>query len=212
VAQSFPLQSRKNSSRIAENLDWKKSWVGGIMTKKALAGLALGAGLVALLAVLYAFYPGGAPQVSPGKPESPAGVPYRTAPEFAGKPPTPGPGAPPAQETPAAPLGKAAPPLAETPAPPEPKLPAAPPPVPEEHYGLLVGRYRTYKEADKVKEKLQKEGKPAFIRHDGGQRRPYAVWAGPFPNQEQSKVAAKAIKAKMKVSPKLEKLQIPVPK
>lgn len=182
------------------------------MTKKAMAGLALGAGLVALLAVLYAFYPVGAPQVSPGKPESPAGVPYRTAPEFAGKPGAPEPGAPPAQKPPAAPLAKAVPPSAETPAPPEPKPPAASPLAPEEHYGLLVGRYRTYKEAGKVMEKVQKEGKPAFIRHDGGQHRPYAVWAGPFPNQEQSKVAAKAIKAKMKVSPKLEKLQIPVPK
>ena len=187
------------------------------MSKKSLLGLAFGAGLVVFLTVLYLFYPGGAPQVGPTKPETPGDVQYRTAPEFAGKPAPPEAGAPPAQEPPPPPLAKASPSPAEAPAPPEMKPPAAqelppPPSKPEEHYGLLVGRYRTYKEASKVLEKLKKKDKPGFVRHDGRQRKPYAVWAGPFPTQQESQVAAKSIKKQLKVSPKPEKLQLPVPK
>ncbi len=179
------------------------------MTKKALAALSLGAALIVFLAVMYVFYPSGAPQVSPDKPGAPSEVPYRTAPEFAGKP------AQPDAPSPAAPTTLAPP----TPAPPPPELkpPAAQetkPPVvePEEQFGLLVGRYRTYKEAAKIMEKVQKEGKPAFIRRDGRRPKPYSVWAGPFPSREESKLAAKTIRAKLKVAPKPEKLRQPVPK
>jgi len=187
------------------------------MSKKSLLGLAFGAGLVVFLAVLYLFYPGGTPQERPTKPETPGDVQYRTAPQFAGKPAPPETGAPPAQEPPPPPLAEASPPPAQVPASPELKpqeaqeLPS-PPPQPEEQYGLLVGRYRTYKEASKMMEKLKQEGKPGFVRHDGRQRKPYAVWAGPFPTQQESQVAAKSIKQKLKVSPKPEKLQLPVPK
>jgi cell division septation protein DedD len=189
----------------------------GVMTNKTMAGLALGAGLIAFLAVVYMFYPGGAPQMSPGKPEAPGEVPYRTAPEFAGKPAVPKLSAPSVQEPPGAPPATTAPTPGEEPAASELKPPAAPPegappPAPEEHYGLLMGRYRTHQDAAKVLEKVQKEGKPAFIRHDGRQRQPYSVWAGPFSSQEEAKGAAKAIKAKLKVAAKPEKLQMVIPK
>jgi cell division septation protein DedD len=182
-----------------------------------MAGLALGAGLIVFLAVVYMFYPGGAPQVSPGKPEAPGEVPYRTTPEFAGKPAAPKLSAPSVQEPPATPAAKAAPAPGEKTAASELKPPAAPPkaappPAPKEHYGLLVGRHRTHQEARTIMEQVKKEGKPAFIRHDGRQRQPYAVWAGPFPNQEEAKIAAKAINAKLNVDLKPEKLQMVIPK
>lgn len=183
------------------------------MSKKALVGLSFGAGLIAFLAVLYGFYPSGAPQVSLGKPDTPREVQYRTAPEFAGKPGAPGSGGPPVQEPPAPPAAQASPTPAEPPvvAAAEPETPQSEA-VPEEQFGLLVGRYRTHQDATRVMEKVQKEGKPAFIRHDGRQRQPYALWVGPFPNQEESKIAARAIKAKLKVAAKVEKLQMVIPK
>ena len=186
------------------------------MTKRVVLGLALGAGLIAVLAVLYVYYPGG-PQMEPGKPEAPGEMQYRTAPEFTGKPAAPDTGPSLAREPQPAHLAEATPPPAGIPAP-EVKPPAAqetpePPSKPEEHYGLLVRRYRTYKQASKMMEKLQKEGTPAFIRHDGRQRKPYAVWAGPYTSQKEAEAAATSLKKKkLKVSLKLEKLQIPVPK
>lgn len=185
------------------------------MTKKGLFGLALATGLVVFLAVLYVYYPRVVPQVAPGKPQPPGEIQYRTAQEFAEKPASPVAGAPPSQEPPPSPSATAAPAQpAAPPAPPEVKAPKTPQPPtePEEHYGLLVGRYRTYRQARKVMEKLQKEGKPAFVRHDGRQRKPYAVWAGPYSSQEETKVAAASLRKQLKISPKPEKLDLPVPK
>lgn len=183
------------------------------MTKKALAALTLGVALIVFLAVMYVFYPRSTPQVSPGKPGAPSEVPYRTASEFAAKPAAPKLSVPLVQETPAAPAVTTPPAPAEKPAAPElkPSEPSSPP-APEEQFGLLVGRYRTYKDAGKIMEKVQKEGKPAFIRHDGRRPKPYAVWAGPFTSQEESNLAAKTIRNKLKVAPKTERLQLPVPK
>ena len=186
------------------------------MSKKALAALTLGAGLLAFLAVLYMFYPQRPPQVGPATPEALKEVPYRTAPEFAGKPGVPAPGAPPVQEPPPSPEAKDSPAPSEKPLvelkPPAAPSEASPPTTPEEHFGILVGRYRTYKEASRVMEKVQKQGKPSFIQHDGRQRKPYAVWAGPFSSKEEAKESARAIGAKMKVTAKTEKLQMPIPK
>ncbi|MDI6853189.1 MAG: SPOR domain-containing protein [Deltaproteobacteria bacterium] len=185
------------------------------MANKGLFGLALGAGLVVFLAVLLVYYPRG-PKVEPPQPEAAKEMPYRTAPEFSAKPPS--------AELPSAPVQEPSPPSPSAKVEPQPAVPpastAAEPPAPQAHtelqpeegYGLLVGRYRTHKEALKVMENLQKEGKPVFLRHDGRQRLPYAVWAGPFPSQEETRVAATAIKKKFKVSLKQEKLQLPVPK
>jgi hypothetical protein len=185
------------------------------MAKKGLIGLALGAGLVVFLAVLFVYYPRSVPQVEPPKPEAAKEMPYRTAPEFTDKSASVYAPSPPAPEPPPSPLAKVGPQPAEIPTPTqvEPSAPQAmPKPLPEEQYGLLVGRYRTDKEALQVMEKLQKEGKPAFIRHDGRKRLPYAVWAGPFASQEETQVAATSIKKKFNVSPKQEKLQLPIPK
>lgn len=187
------------------------------MTNKAMAGLALCAGFIAFLTVVYVFSPGGAPRVNPGKTGTSDEVAYRTSPEFASKTADAKLTPPPAQEPPAALPDPAAPPSGE-------KLAASglepggapmldsPSPAAQEQYGLLVGRYRTHKAASNVLEKVQRQGKPAFIRYDGRQRQSYAVWVGPFPNPEESQLAAKAIKASLKVTPKAEKLQMVVPK
>jgi cell division septation protein DedD len=185
------------------------------MTNKTLVGLALGVGLSVFLVAFYLFYPGGDAPVDPGQPLAPGEVEPRTAPEFAEKPVFPEPGAPPFQDPPASsPLEETTPPEEAPPVlePPAPEETLSPPPEPEEHYGLLVGRYRTHKEASRVMEKLHKEGTPAFVRHDGQHRHPYAVWAGPFPSQEETAAAAQVIRDKLKVSTKPEKLQLPIPK
>jgi cell division septation protein DedD len=187
------------------------------MDRRILGGLALGLAALALVLVVYHYYPGESPPVGPGQPEPSAELPYRTVPEFAEKPAPEVPQTPPPQKPPPAPLIKQAGPPPEALPKPEVSPPAAvekdlPPLEPEEYYGLLVGKYRKYQDASKMMAKLKKQGKPAFIRRDARQRKPYQVWVGPFPSQQETKVAAKSLRAKFKISPKLEKLEIPVPK
>jgi cell division septation protein DedD len=186
------------------------------MTNKALVGVALGVGLAVFLTAFYLFYPSGeALRVEPDRPAAPGEVEPRTAPEFAEKPVLPEPGEPPVQDTPVSGTIEEATPPEEAPPslePPEPEEVLLPPAEPQEQYGLLVRRYRTHEEASRVMEKLQEQGTPAFVRHDGQHRRPYALWAGPFPNQEEAKAAARAIRARFKFSAKPEKLQLPIPK
>uniref|UniRef100_A0A7C3SJE2 SPOR domain-containing protein n=1 Tax=Desulfobacca acetoxidans TaxID=60893 RepID=A0A7C3SJE2_9BACT len=157
------------------------------MAKRFLYGIALAAGLVVILVGAYRFFYRGSSTTPP------EAVPYRTAPEFLPKP------APSVQEPP-------------VPSPGLKSLLPAEPPEPEKQFALLVGRYRTYQEAGKILASLKKEGEPAFIRHEGRQRHPYEVWAGPFPDEIAARAAARLIKKKLKVSAKQEKLQLPVPK
>ncbi len=171
------------------------------MAKKIFGAFALAAGLLAVFGLAYRFYL----QSTPSTP--PAEVPYRTIPEFAQKRAIPGPGSPSSQEPPApattGPLGPKPPAGAEGPVALQ---------EPEKQFGLLVGRYQTYREAAKVMEKLEKQGKAAFVRHEGGQRRPYEVWAGPFADEKEARAAARFIKKNLKLSARTQKLQLPVPK
>jgi len=163
------------------------------MAKRFLYGIALAAGLVVILVGAYRFFYRGSSTTPP------EAVPYRTAPEFLPKPAPSATGAPSVQEPP-------------VPPPDLKSLLPAEPPEPEKQFALLVGRYRTYQEAGKILASLKKEGEPAFIRHEGRQRHPYEVWAGPFPDEIAARAAARLIKKKLKVSAKQEKLQLPVPK
>ncbi|MBW1990904.1 MAG: SPOR domain-containing protein [Deltaproteobacteria bacterium] len=176
------------------------------MSRKGLIGLALGVGLVVFLVMLYLFYPTKPPVEVPVKPAPLAEALPRPVPEIPEKPPPPSPEAPPP-----APPPPVAPPPPEV-VPPAPPPVEKPPPKPKEYFGLQVGRYRTYREAARVTEKLKKQGIPAFIRHEGGKPKPYILWAGPFKTREESLEAQTHIKEKLQVAPEPEKLEIPVPK
>ncbi len=183
------------------------------MTKKVLIALGLVAAII-ILVVLYYFYSGGPPSPGPEKPKEPA-VKTQAAPEPKEKPapaPTPAPAPPPSpapqeQPQPVPPPGK---PLTKPEAAPRaPKEAVLPPLEPKEEYGLLAGSYRKYTDANKMMEKLKKQGQPAFIRRDKGR---YQVWVGPFPTPKEAEAAAKSLKGKVKIPSKIHKLVIPVPK
>lgn len=204
------------------------------MTKKALVALGFAAAAVILL-LLYFFHSGALrlkapePTGKPGVKSETAPGPKETAapataptPEPAPAPAlapgaAPTPGLPPAATLPAPPQ-----PLPPSPVPPEEKpltKPEAPSPTPPkgelptleatEKHAVLAGSYRKYKDAAKQMEKLKKQGLPAFIRRDRGK---FHVWAGPFSSRQEANAAAKAIKRKMKIRPKIQKIVIPIPK
>jgi len=171
------------------------------MNKKLVGGLLVGVLLIIILVVLYVFYMGGPPPTGPGPVTAPAPT---TAPTPAVEPP------------PAPPAPEAAAPKEVTPgpevSPPAPKVTVFPPEKEKEHYGILVGRYRTYRSAEKMLERLKKKGIPGFIRRDARQRRPYEVWAGPFLDPGEAEAAEKSLRAMLKRGLKIEKIPIPVPK
>jgi len=171
------------------------------MNRKLVGGLLVGVLLVIILVVLYVFYMGGPPPTGPGPVTTPAPT---TAPT-------------PAVEPPPAPLApEAAVPKEVTPSPqvspPAPKVTVFPPEKEKEHYAILVGRYRQYRRAEKMLERLKKKEIPGFIRRDARQRRPYEVWAGPFSDPGDAEAAKKSLRAMLKKTLKIEKIEIPVPK
>ncbi len=90
----------------------------------------------------------------------------------------------------------------------DPETAALGPLEPREEHGLLAGRYRGFTSAKKRLEKIKAQDLPAFVRPKG---RFYEVWAGPFATTEEAQQARKSLKA-VKISAKLGKLVIPVPK
>jgi cell division septation protein DedD len=186
------------------------------MNRKLVGGLLVGVLLVIILVALYVFYMGGPPPTGPGPVTAPAPTP---APTPAVKPPP----APPAPEA-GAPKGppaalpseqkvlpKEVAPSPEV-SPTAPKVTVFPPEKEKEHYGILVGRYRKYRSAAKRLERLKKKEIPGFIRRDARKRRPYEVWAGPFSDPGEAEAAKKSLRAMLKKTLKIEKIEIPVPK
>jgi cell division protein FtsN len=181
------------------------------MIKNILRGLAVGAVLVILLVVLYRLYSGSVPQPSrpvtaPAAP--PTGTPPPAAPALKESGP-PGPVVVPPMEAPGPPQ-KAAPS-------PEAKSPGAqgtgsPSGEPQDQYGLLVGRYRNYRDADKMLARLKKQGISGFIRRDKEKSHPYQVWAGPYASREETLAAEKSLHALLKKSAKVGKLPAIIPK
>jgi cell division septation protein DedD len=186
------------------------------MNRKLVGGLLIGVLLVIILVVLLVFYMGGPPPTGPGPVTAPGPTP---APAPAVKPPA----APPAPEA-AAPKGPPATlpseqkvlPKEVVPSPevrpPAPKVTVFPPEKEKEHYAILVRRYRKYRSAAKRLERLKKKEIPGFIRREARQRRPYEVWAGPFPDRREAEAAKKSLRAMFKKTLKVEKIEIPVPK
>jgi cell division septation protein DedD len=171
------------------------------MNRKLVGGLLVGVLLVIILLVLYVFYMGGPPPTGPGPVTAPG---PSTAPAPAVKPPP----APPAPEA-AAP--KEAAPSPEV-SPLTPKVTIPPLEKEKEHYGFLVGRYRKYRRAAKMLERLGKKEIPGFIRREARKRRLYEVWAGPFSSPSEAEAAQKSLRAMLKGTLKIEKIPTQVPK
>jgi cell division septation protein DedD len=182
-----------------------------------LGGLLLGL-LILLLLILYHYHflgsrPAPVPtsklaekaQILPGVSEAPSTLPPLAAPM-----------APPLEQPPAAskegvgtsettPPGTAiSPPAAK-----EPPLAAL---KEERKYGLLVGTFPNFRSAEKRLDAVRKQGKEGFIRKTPGKKQGFQVIAGPFSSRREAEVAAKSLKSKLHVSPKLEKIIIPIPK
>jgi cell division septation protein DedD len=182
------------------------------MVKQILLGLGLGLAIIAIALVLYFFFLGGVPHIGSVKPEKPVAA--SQTPGLQGKPPVAGPTIPAPAEQPKPPLPEPVAPSEATS--PKPHLgPAAPletvltPLEPEHKYGLVIGSYRKYHEAAKKMTTLKKQGKPAFIDQHHGK---YRVWVGPFSTRREARAAAKSLQAKNRISGRLQKLIIPVPK
>ncbi len=75
--------------------------------------------------------------------------------------------------------------------------------------GLAVGAFRNFRSAEKMLEKLKQQGTEGFIRRTPGKKQGYQVIAGPFASKPEAEVAAKSLKTKLHVSPKLETIIIP---
>jgi hypothetical protein len=61
-------------------------------------------------------------------------------------------------------------------------------------------------------ERLKKKEIPGFFQRDARQRRLYEAWAGPFLDSGEAEAAEKSLRAMLKKTLKIEKIEIPVPK
>jgi cell division protein FtsN len=87
------------------------------------------------------------------------------------------------------------------------------PPLEEERkYGLSVGHFPNFRSAEKMLEKLRKQGEEGFVRRTPGKKKGYQVIAGPFSSKAEAEAAAKSLRTKLHVAPKLETIIIPVSK
>ncbi len=145
------------------------------------------------------------PQTLPGAP----GVPVVPQPLAAPMGPLPGP--PPAQPGKGVGAPEAIPPKTAIIPPAAKEQPLAP--LEEERkYGLSVGTFPNFRSAEKMLEKLRKQGGEGFIRRTPGKKKGYQVIAGPFSTKGEAEAAAKSLKTKLHVAPKLETIIIPVSK
>ncbi len=201
------------------------------MQKKGLWAFGIGAVVVVLAFLLYTYWPQppvapeapappAVPAPAPGveKPPPPPGVVGKIPPSEPAPPPAPG--APPAVKEGVPPPGVTPPPTTVAPAPTvTPPPPAPPPPTaveepppakPEEQYGFQVGAYKSYPHARRIIDELQRHGMTGFIRTHPDKPKPFQVWAGPFPSEDQAKEAAdRLIKAKFIKGARVQKITEP---
>jgi cell division septation protein DedD len=181
------------------------------MNKKVVNGMAIGATLILLLAVLYFYSTGDTPKTGPSPVTAP-GAPTATAPvkpePLAAAPTQPAP----KEQQPAAPgIEPAGPPKGASPGQ-EPQVTVLPPQEPSQHYGILAGSYGKYRDAARMLDKLKKQGQPAFVQRDPRDLNRYQVWLGPFSSQKEAQEAEKSLQATLKKPLKIEPIENPVPK
>ncbi len=181
------------------------------MKKNTGLGLAILAVVIIVAVVLWRVYLGGPPGVGPGpvapaKPSvspAPAVPPPMATPETQQAPPV----APPIKVEPSPGIA----PLQE-PIPPGTHITIPPPPTMQEHYGIVAGSYRNYRDAAKLLDTLKKQGKPAFVQRDPNNLNLFQVWLGPFSSQAEAEATQKEMQAKLKKPLKIEQIENPVPK
>ncbi len=174
------------------------------MNLKSWRGLAVEAGVIVLLVVLYYLFTGGPGKTGP----SPGTAPGPTA---ATAPAKPAPSAVPAPATPAPPIEPAGPPMGAASSQ-EPQVTVLPPLEPSQRYGILARTYKKYRDAEKMLARLKKAGKPAFVQRDPRDINRFQVWLGPFSSQSEAEDAAKSLGAALKKPLKIETIENPVPK
>ena len=180
------------------------------MNKKVVIGLAVGAILILLVAVMYRLYTGSPAKTGPSSVTAP-GAPTAMAPALP-EPLAAAPSRPTPQEPPAAPgIEPSGPPKGVAPSP-EPQVTVLPPQELEKKYGILAGSYGKYRDAAKMLAKLKKQGKPVFIQRDPTNLNLYQVWLGPFSSRSEAEDAAKSLKGLLKKPLKIEAIENPVPK
>ena len=108
-------------------------------------------------------------------------------------------------------IGPGVAPLQE-PSPQEPKITIPPPPAQGKKYGVLVGNYRKYPQAERMLNRLKKMGEPAFAQRDPRDSSQFQVWMGPFSSQDEAQAAAKKLHTKLRKRLKIEEIENPVPK
>jgi cell division septation protein DedD len=172
------------------------------MIKAILGTIGILAGLG--IAIYFLFYGN---QAKPPAPKPPAQTQVAVQPAPAPQPPAASQPIPPA-------AGPAAPPAAAPgppPAPPQVEQKSAPlPPLePKKEHGLVVGKFRRYKDAQRLLDKIIKKHQSGFIRKEG---KYYNVWIGPFATPQEAERARKRIKTAYKISPQKRDYEVPVPK
>jgi cell division septation protein DedD len=186
------------------------------LNKRVFKGLGLGALLLGLLILLFLaagqllilYHPPvptdkleEKPQTLPGVSEAPGTPPPLAAPNA---PPLEQPPAPPGKEVG---TSEITPPKTAISPPTEKEHPLAP--LEEERkYGLLVGTFPDFPSAEKMLDKVRKQGKQGFIRSTPGKKNGSQVFAGPFSSRREAYVAAISLKNKLH----LETTIIPVSK
>jgi cell division septation protein DedD len=178
------------------------------MNKKTVGGLAIAATLILLLAGLYYYSTGNPPQTAPSPVTAPAAPTAQALPGPVATAPTQST----APEPPAAPgVEPAGPPKGAAPSP-EAHVTVPPPLEPSQHYGILAGSYKKYRDAAGMLDRLKKQGKPAFVQRDPRDLNRYQVWLGPFSSQEEAREVEKSLQASLKKPLKIEPIENPVPK
>jgi cell division septation protein DedD len=170
------------------------------MIKAILGTIGILAGLG--IAIYFLFYGN---QAKPLAPKPPAQTQVAVQPAPAPQPPAA------SQPTPP-PSGPAAPPAAAPgppPAPPQKESAPLPTLEPKKEHGLVVGKFRRYKDAQRLLDKIMKKHQSGFIRKEG---KYYNVWIGPFATPQEVERARKSIKAAYKISPQKRDYEVPVPK
>jgi cell division septation protein DedD len=164
--------------------------------------------LVALGLAVYFLSHGKPGKESAPKPPAQTQVAVHPTPETDQKPVTPAP-----QPAPPAAGPAASPAVAPSPSPEPPqvekKIAPLPPLEPKKEHGLVVGKFRHYKDAQRLLDKIKKKNLPGFIRKEG---KYYKVWVGPFATPREAEHARKSLRTALKISPQKRDYEVPVPK
>jgi len=181
------------------------------MIKAILGGIGILVGLGLALYFLSQDKPEKAP---PAKPPEQTQVAVQPTPDATKKSEAPAPQSPIVPEPTPPASGPAAPPAVvpvptPEPAPVEKQIAPSPPLEPQKEHGLVVGKFRRYKDAQRLLDKIKKKNLPGFIRKEG---KYYKVWAGPFTTPQEAEHARKSLRTALKISPQKRDYEVPVPK